>query len=202
MRVNRVKIGLVAAIFFSLLSIGMAQAQEQHDIRLSWVVGARGNYGLANHSSLSYVGDLDNTPQEPHEGATLWLSASLDYGYRVNDWLSIGGSLAWTAGICNLYNPQTLQHWDTMHVDYISLMPTARFTWLRRNIVELYSSVGATAGIEHWMHYTNGEQHTFRPYLSYDIKPIGISVGRRWYGFMEAGYGARGIINVGFGHRF
>lgn len=202
MRVNRVKTGLVAAIFFSLLSIGMAQAQDQHDIRLSWVVGARGNYGLASHSSLSYIGDLDNTPQEPQEGATLWLSASLDYGYRVNEWLSVGGSLAWTAGICNLYDRQTHEHWDTMHVDYLSLMPTVRFTWLRRNIVELYSSLGATAGIEHWMHYTNGKQHTYRPYLSYDIKPIGISVGRRWYGFMEAGYGARGIVNVGVGHRF
>jgi hypothetical protein len=89
-----------------------------------------------------------------------------------------------------------------MHVDYISIMPIARFTWLRRGIVELYSSLGATAGIEHWVHYLNGKQHTYRPYLSYDIKPIGISVGRRWYGFMEAGYGARGIVNIGVGHRF
>lgn len=202
MKIVKATILLAAVTIFSTLSIHTAQAQERHDIRLSWALGARGNYGLASHSSLHYVGDLDNTPQEPREGATTWLSATLDYGYRINKWFSIGGSLAWTAGICNLYDNQTLKHWDTIHVDYISLMPIARFTWLRRDIVELYSSLGATAGIEHWVHYLNGKHHTYRPYLSYDIKPIGISVGRRWYGFMEAGYGARGIVNVGVGHRF
>ena len=193
---------IIIAIIVGMLSIGIVHAQERHDTRLSWVLGARGNYGLASHISLGYVGDLDNTPLEPTAGNTIWLTASLDYGYKVNEWFSMGGSLAWTAGICNLYDPMTLQRWDTMHVDYISLMPIARFTWLCRDIVELYSSVGATAGLEHWMHYINGEQHSYRPYLSYDIKPIGITIGRKWYGFAEAGYGARGIFNIGFGHRF
>jgi hypothetical protein len=201
MKINRAIIGLVAAIIFSALPT-TTHAQDRHDIRLSWNIGARGNYGLASHTSLGYIGDLDNTIYEPQEGKTLWISASLDYGYRVNKWFSIGGCLAWSAGICNLYDSQTLERWDTMHVDYISIMPIARFTWLHRGIVELYSSLGATAGIEHWVHYLNGKQHTYRPYLSYDIKPIGISVGRRWYGFMEAGYGARGIVNIGVGHRF
>ncbi len=202
MKIYRAIIGIVAAIVFSTLSIATTHAQERHDIRLSWNIGARGNYGLASHTSLSYIGDLDNSIYEPQAGKTLWLNASLDYGYRVNEWFSIGGSLAWSAGICNLYDNQTLERWDTIHVNYISLMPIARFTWLRRDIVELYSSLGATAGIEHWVHYLNGKHHTYRPYLSYDIKPIGISVGRRWYGFMEAGYGARGIVNIGVGHRF
>jgi hypothetical protein len=165
-------------------------------------MGARGNYGLASHSSLNYIGDLTNTPFEPIEGTTLWLTATLDYGYRVNAWFSVGACIAWSAGICNLYERESHERWDTMHTDYISLMPIVRFTWLRRDIVELYSSLGATAGIEHWMHYTNGEQHTYRPYLSYDVKPLGISIGRKWYGFMETGYGARGILNVGVGHQF
>ena len=193
---------LIIAILAGMLSIGTAHAQEDHDIRLSWVLGARGNYGLASHISLGYIGDLDNTTLEPTAGNTLWLTATLDYSYRVNEWLSVGGSMAWTAGICNLYDNETLERWDTMHVDYVSLMPTVRFTWLHRGIVELYSSLGATAGIEHWMHYTNGEQHTYRPYLSYDIKPIGIAVGHKWYGLVEAGYGARGIVNIGVGRRF
>jgi hypothetical protein len=202
MKIYRAILGIVAAVVFSMLSIAATHAQERHDIRLSWNIGARGNYGLASHTSLSYIGDLDNTIYEPQEGKTLWLSASLDYGYRVNEWFSVGGSMAWTAGICKLYDSETFARWDTMHVDYLSLMPIVRFTWLRRGIVELYSSLGATAGIEHWVHYLNGKQHTYRPYLSYDIKPIGITVGGRWYGFMEAGYGARGIVNIGVGHRF
>ncbi|MBO7199175.1 MAG: hypothetical protein J6V26_03990 [Alistipes sp.] len=202
MKIYRVTIRFVAAILLGTLSIGMAQAQERHNISISWALGARGNYGLASHTALCYVGDLDNTPQEPREGSTLWLSATLDYGYKINEWFSVGGCAAWTAGLCNLYDNQTLEHWDTIHVDYLSLMPTVRFTWLRRSIVELYSSMGITAGIEHWIHYTNGKQHTYRPYLSYDVKPLGISIGRKWYGFMETGYGARGILNVGVGHQF
>ena len=202
MKLNRHIIELVVAMLLSMLSICITHAQERHNVQLSWAVGARGNYGLASHISLSYIGDLDNTIQEPREGATAWLSATFDYRYDVNKWFSVGGCLAWTAGICNLYDNQTLKRWDTMHVDYVSLMPTARFTWLRRDIMQLYSSCGATAGIEHWMHYLNGKQHTYRPYLSYDIKPLGIAVGRKWYGFIELGYGARGIVNTGIGYRF
>ena len=94
---------LIIAILAGMLSIGTAHAQEDHDIRLSWVFGARGNYGLASHISLGYIGDLDNTTLEPTAGNTLWLTATLDYSYRVNEWLSVGGSMSWTAGICNLY---------------------------------------------------------------------------------------------------
>ena len=202
MKIQKLIIRLVISVLIGVLSMGVTQAQDRHDIRLSWAFGARGNYGLASHISLSYIGDLDNSPLEPREGATTWLSATLDYGYNVNEWLSVGGCVAWTAGICNLYDNQNLEHWDTMHVDYVSIMPTVRFAWLRRGIVQMYSSIGATAGIEHWIHYLNGKHHTYRPYLSYDIKPIGICVGRSWYGFMEAGYGARGIVNIGVGHRF
>ena len=44
-------IRLLIAILAGMLSIGAAYAQESHDIRISWVLGARGNYGLANHIS-------------------------------------------------------------------------------------------------------------------------------------------------------
>jgi hypothetical protein len=202
MTIKKLTICHAVAMIFCALPVATAQAQERHDIRLAWMLGARGNYGLASHTTLSYIGDLDNTAQEPRAGATTWLSFTLDYAYRVNHWFSVGCSVAWTAGICNLYYHDSNKRWDTKHVDYISLLPTARFTWLRRSIVELYSSLGATAGIEHWVHYNGGKQHTYRPYLSYDIKPIGIAVGRKWYGFAEAGYGARGIFNIGVGHRF
>jgi hypothetical protein len=84
MKIIKALIVLAVVIALSTLSKTTVQAQERHDIRLSWALGARGNYGLASHSSLHYVGDLDNTPQEPREGATTWLSATLDYSYRVN----------------------------------------------------------------------------------------------------------------------
>jgi hypothetical protein len=80
-------------------------------------------------------------------------------------------------------------------------MPVARFAWYRQGIVQLYSSAGLGLGIERRERYWNGKENLWGCYCAFDFKPLGISVGRKWFGFAEVGYGSRGVINVGFGCR-
>lgn len=126
---------------------------------------------------------------------------TLDYGYWANEWFSVGGSATWMIGHRNIFNPQTQQRVHTIREDYISIMPIARFAWFRQKNIQLYSSVGIGVGIERRELYWHGKENDVEAYCAFDFKFVGISVGRKWFGFAEVGYGSRGVINVGFGCR-
>ena len=89
-----------------------------------------------------------NTSEHGYTSDTVWLTHNFDYGYWINEWLSVGGTVTWTSGRCHLYSNKTHAKLDTSHVDYVGFMPTVRFAWIRRGIVQVYSSLSLGAGFE------------------------------------------------------
>jgi hypothetical protein len=141
-----------------------------------------------------------NTSEHGYTSATVWLTHNFDYGYWINEWCSVGGTVTWTMGRRSMYRYTNHTKIDTDRVDYIGFMPTVRFAWVRRGIVQVYSSVSLGAGLE--IRDNIYDKNIYEAFCAFDIKPLGLSVGRRFFGFIEAGYGTRGIINAGFGYRF
>jgi hypothetical protein len=141
-----------------------------------------------------------NTQENGYMSPTVWLTHNFDYGYWINEWCSVGGTVTWTMGRRSMYRYTNHTKIDTDRVDYIGFMPTVRFAWVRRGIVQVYSSVSLGAGLE--IRDNIYDKNIYEAFCAFDIKPLGLSVGRRFFGFIEAGYGTRGIINAGFGYRF
>ena len=141
-----------------------------------------------------------NTLEHGYTSATVWLTHNFDYGYWINEWLSVGGTVTWTSGRCHLYSNKTHAKLDTSHVDYVGFMPTVRFAWIRRGIVQVYSSLSLGAGFEVRENYL--DENIYEAFCAFDFKPLGLSVGRNFFGFVELGYGTRGIVNAGIGYRF
>lgn len=141
-----------------------------------------------------------NTSEHGYTSATVWLTHNFDYGYWINEWLSVGGTVTWTSGRCHLYSNKTHAKLDTSHVDYVGFMPTVRFAWIRRGIVQVYSSLSLGAGFEVRENYL--DENIYEAFCAFDFKPLGLSVGRNFFGFVELGYGTRGIVNAGIGYRF
>ena len=85
------------------------------------------------------------------------------------------------------------------------LVPTVRFTYLNRPIVRLYSSIGVGVGFcrertRNVEGYIENNQHeTFCPA---QITLLGVSVGRRLFGFAELSTGSLGVCTAGIGYRF
>lgn len=150
----------------------------------------------------AFTWELGNfaTEERGYTSPTVWLTHNFDYGFWINEWLSIGGTLTWTSGRRHMYSHYTHKRLDVDRVDYIKIMPTLRFAWIRRGIVQVYSSVSLGAGLE--IRDNIYDKNIYEAFCAFDIKPLGLSVGRRFFGFIEAGYGTRGIINAGFGYRF
>ncbi|MBO7199176.1 MAG: hypothetical protein J6V26_03995 [Alistipes sp.] len=172
-----------------------------HELRLSSTWGGTDAYGFRAEGSLMYIGSDTDYPQNVLWGPQHWLGATLEYGYWINEWFSVGCSVTWTAGIRNIYNNKTKQLWLTLRRDYISFVPTARFAWYRNGVFQLYSSLGLGAGIQRRVRYIDGKENLIDAYFAYDLKPIGLAIGHKWFGYVEVGYGSRGIVNVGFGYR-
>lgn len=171
-----------------------------HELRLGILWGGLDYYGdIANDSSIYLYSDSGNVTGI--SGPDHWYAFTLDYGFWAREWFSIGGSISWIAGLCNYYNEYDRKLAFTDHRNYISIMPIARFAWVRKGRVQLYSSIGFGLGILYQRFHHSPNPIKVKPYFTYDLKPFGIAVGRKWFGYMELGYGSRGVINVGFGYR-
>lgn len=175
---------------------------KTHEIRLGITWGGTNYWGEPAYLNESSFINGDLLPANDEWGPQHWYSATIDYGYWITEWCSIGATATWTAGVRNIYDADTQKRAITLREDCIAIMPIARFAWYRNGIVQLYSSFGIGLGIERRERYWYGRENLYDLYCAFDFKPLGIAVGHKWFGFIETGYGSRGIVNVGFGRRF
>ena len=81
-------------------------------------------------------------------------------------------------------------------------MPSVRFTYLNRPWVRLYSSVDV--GVGFFLSSTGGSDGESRnkALFAFNVTPIGVSVGKKFYGLFELNAGYDAIVKVGIGARF
>jgi len=171
---------------------------KQHELRLT-----AGAYPVIPFINWNCCGD-DIYDYEPatYRGAEYTSGAwSLSYDYRFKRWFDLGlvlshyGIYSKSRDIDN----NTLVARNRAH--YITIMPMVRFTWLNREWVRMYTSVGlgATFGFGQ-RDYNNGT--FYNSIFAFQLTPIGIAVGRSFFGFAEVGVGAQGALMMGVGYKF
>lgn len=171
---------------------------RQHELRLT-----AGAYPLMPYRLLERFGCDDRpalyrTHRGPVRTGGVW---TLSYDYRFKKWFDLGLALSYYGEYSNSYSnfDSSLASRNRAHA--ITVMPVARFTWLNRKWVRMYSSfgLGATFGFGH-LDYDSYyfEETTF----ALQFTPVGISVGRSLFGFAEIGVGAQGVLMMGMGYKF
>lgn len=124
---------------------------------------------------------------------------SLSYKYHLSERFSLGASGAYNAAahetrffkwIDNGPRPRTL-----------AIAAETNFFYLKRPRVNLYASMGA-GFFGSWTNEYDGISETsyMSPTLHYS--PIGVRVGKDVGGFVELGYGFKGLVNGGLSIRF
>ena len=83
----------------------------------------------------------------------------------------------------------------------ISVFPMARFTYLNRPVVRLYSAAGFGLGVinEGW---SNNSQYKHKTNVDGQITFFGVSVGKKLFASWELGFGSMGYLTMGGGYRF
>lgn len=126
-------------------------------------------------------------------------AVNLAYAYRFRRWFELSGILTYSGYYRNYYDKITEKLAFRENTHSISVMPYAKFVWLYRKYVRMYSGIGLGLSIV----VDKGEDYMDTGVLpAFSLTPIGIAVGADVYGFADLSVGTIGCINVGLGYRF
>ncbi len=149
---------------------------------------------------MIFFGWDDDTAELSYDNAW-WVS----YTYNFTKLLAVGFSVTYDGFTSQSYIPPSDPS-PKKHEYYITPMLTARFSWLNRPIVRLYSSAGVGLAIDSvgwWKINRNDKAVQRRCRFGWQATPIGISIGKKLYGYAELGVGSIYIIGcAGIGYRF
>ncbi len=132
-------------------------------------------------------------------------SVYLNYSYQFVKWFSLGANFSYSGFYKNSSDLVTDAKRITESQHFLSFTPIVRFDWLNREVIRLYSSVGIGLGysIDKKHNHIKGTSiYSTGIIFSYDVTFIGITIGRKVYGFCEFGIGNNGIARAGVGYRF
>ena len=87
------------------------------------------------------------------------------------------------------------------HIYSISLMPSIRFTYLHKPMVRLYSGLDAGVCL-FWENNPKSENSSNTVIPAFNLTPLGLQVGRTWYGMLEVNFWSDAIVKAGVGYRF
>lgn len=153
--------------------------------------------------SIDYDSPSDDE-QTIYEGPKTYLpSFHLGYSYRLKKWLSLGLEFTYTCSYQNTYDLYTDKKTERNYKYYVGITPVLRFHWVRTRYVQLYSSVGIGIG-----YYGDTEKKEDSKTRSIELAPsihfnqIGITVGRKLFGFTELAVSSESILRLGIGYRF
>ncbi len=126
---------------------------------------------------------------------------SINYFYNRNQRWSFGASLSYESAGHAFYSRKddSLINMDKRNI--ITAMAHVRLSWLNRRYVRMYSSIGMgrSFSLEGEFREHDGEGMAF----AMQVVPIGISIGKKLYGFAETGIGTSYFgLSAGIGYRF
>lgn len=120
---------------------------------------------------------------------------SAEIAWLHKDWftfaLTMSANFTWQDNM----NAVTHERTNTDTSLFLYVIPQARFNWLRRDLVKMYSSVGLGMITGYDLN------KDFSVFPAFQINPVGIEVGRKVFGFCELGVGMMytgAMAGVGF----
>ena len=143
------------------------------------------SYGYHEFEKLMEISDT-------YSGSRWFLGAySFSYAYQPRRWFQFGGTVAVVATTQSRFDRFTNAKVETHNQYAVSIMPTLRFFYMNRDLVQLYSALS--------FGYVLSPKKSV-PYA--DVTVLGCSVGRNLFGFAEVGTGVAGAARIGIGYRF
>ena len=122
----------------------------------------------------------------------------LNYRYHHNKIVSVGVTFNYQ----QFENKFYLLDLDlfTTDVRYYTFMGRVDFTYLRRNIFQMYSGVGL--GISHQNESGEDIESYNKTHFAYQANLVGLRLGKEVAGFLELGFGCNGIVAAGIAYQF
>ncbi|WP_304422736.1 outer membrane beta-barrel protein [uncultured Duncaniella sp.] len=126
-----------------------------------------------------------------------------DYGAVNNAWGALTAGVnfkilpSFSLGLSYTFSSTSYKHIDDANAYYHVFILNGKYDYWRNSIVRLYAHAGVGVDVTHM---TAGDRHKNKTYFAFQASPIGAEVGlsRVATMFGEVGYGAQGLLQVGF----
>ena len=144
--------------------------------------------------SVSYGGYTQMDASNMHDGwhgvNNAWGALNAGVNFQVTPKLRVGPSYS--------FSSTTTKGPESSKIAYHVVMLNGRYDYYRNSIVTVYAHAGVGAEISH-MQPRGGDSYN-KSYFAFQISPVGAQVGisNKVAMFGEIGYGAQGLVQVGF----
>ena len=176
--------------------------------------------GVSDPLGFTYLRELFASPilGEPIDGVSPTKQIftpvfSLDYHYRASKWFWLGLTTGYNfykekGNVGNIGMPEN-PTWQYKEHHFL-IMPSLRFSYLNRPHLTLYSGLAVGLYIKHGREYLD-DDFLIRPrtidhnrvFSAFQLTAFGLKAGaKHWFGSFEAGFGIKGIVNLGVGYEF
>ena len=166
------------------------------------------SYGaLSTSQYMNGISEMINYPLLPdysYGDDNYFGPISLEYICRLNRWLGVGGIAVFS------HNKQAMVQRDhkqvgTAYNNFFTVLPAAKFDWLRRHYFGMYSKLGLGVSFRAERHKADGlkTQNDFDGFFNFQITLIGLEGGSsNLRGFVELGMGEQGTALAGLRYKF
>lgn len=169
---------LTLALCLAVAAAGMATAQKAE------VTASYGAYT-----------QMDATNMHDHwKGVnTAWGALNVGVNFRVTNNLWLGPSYT--------FSSTTTSGAHHSNIAYNVIMINGRYRYYSNSLITIYAKLGLGVDISYMQPY-GGDNYT-KGYPAFQIVPVGVQfdLNRQWAMFGELGFGAQGVLQVGFKYK-
>ena len=172
---------LVAAMMMTAVANVNAQDEYTNEVGVTY------GFGAISDILSTFTGALS-----PGDQTGFWGPVGVEYYHFVSPSIGVGGVATLTG--CKW---GTKNDYKTM---YISVMPSLKWSWLRKEHFGLYSK--AAAGIMIVSNLPEKDKSKSATYFTGQVSALGMEVGTSVRCFLEAGFGEQGMLVAGLRYKF
>lgn len=189
--------------FLMMVSVAMmtvvnvnAQDGLKHEVGVFYGVGSASNVLSVITSSISAAAGNQSS---------FWGPIGVEYYYHVSPVVGLGAVAAYAG--CKAEDEKT--HKDDLSETFITIMPSVKFNWLSKKHFGMYS--GLSAGImfisvspndNAKVNDSNAKDETLVSFM-FQATALGAEFGgEQFRGFVEAGFGEKGVLCAGLRYKF
>lgn len=168
----------------------------KYEARIGWAGASLFDSYVVSDEPVVYIPTLAGLYEDYSGDTYLTGTFSAEFNFQFRKWFALSLGLGYDGIYSRRYSADTGRKTGADHGAIFTFLPQLRFSYLNREYVKLYSSIGVG--------YTVG---TFRGssagWLAAQIVPIGVTAGKKVFGFFETGAGTVFLgCRVGVGFRF
>lgn len=185
---------LVAATMMAAMSVN-AQEDWKHEVGVFYGVESASNVFSVFTAMFSVAAG---------DQSSWWGPIGAEYYYRLGRVVSVGGVLVFAG--CKAEDEKT--HKKDLTESFFTLMPSAKFNWLRKKHFGMYSAISAgvmflsvKCGEDLKKADPDAKDETMATFM-FQGTALGAEVGGKLRGFVELGLGEKGTICGGLRYKF